>query len=179
MSRIGRKLIKLSENVTVEVKDGLVIVKGPKGELTKPIGQGFTLKIEDNVLEVINHSKDKDGRAKHGLYRSLISNMVTGVIEGFKKDLEIIGVGYRVQLEGGKLVFSLGYSHPVVVEPVENITFEVEAQNKLSVYGIDKELVGQVAANIKGFRPPCSYKGKGIRFSGEYVRKKQGKTVKK
>jgi large subunit ribosomal protein L6 len=179
VSRIGRKLIKLTDKVEVKIENGVIYVKGPKGNLSKAITSGFELKIENNNVEVINNSKEKDNRAKHGLYRSLINNMVIGVSEGYKKELELVGVGYRVQLEGKKLSFTLGYSHPINIPSIDGISFEVEGQNKIKVSGIDKELVGQVAADIRSLRPPCAYKGKGVKYADEIIKKKQGKSVKK
>ena len=178
MSRIGRKRIKLN-SVDVKRDGNQVIVNGPKGKLTIPMELEFELKIDNDELEVINNSKRKDSNAKHGLYRSLINNMVIGVSEGFAKDLELVGVGYRVIKQGNDLVFSLGFSHQITISAVEGIDFTVEGQNKVKVSGIDKQLVGQLANNIRKLRPPCSYKGKGVKYSDEVIRKKQGKSVKK
>jgi len=175
MSRIGRKPIPVPESVTVEVAPGRVSVKGPKGELDQALSADMKVAQSDGVVTVERPTDRGDHRALHGLTRSLIANMVEGVTDGFEKRLEIQGVGYRAQLKGKNLELALGYSHPVVVEPPEGIDFEVPQQTEIIVRGIDKQLVGQVAADIRKRRPPEPYKGKGIRYRGEYVARKVGK----
>ena len=177
MSRIGKNPIAIPAGVTVEVKEAVVTVKGKLGELTQEFSD-VTVKIEDNQVIVERSSDHKDERAKHGLYRSLINNMIVGVSEGFKKELEMHGVGYRAQLQGTKLVLSVGKSHQDEVEAPEGITFEVPSATSIVVSGINKEVVGQTAAYIRSLRSPEPYKGKGIRYVGEYVRRKEGKTGK-
>jgi large subunit ribosomal protein L6 len=175
MSRIGRQPIPVPDGVEVEVATGLVKVKGPKGELEERVSRDITVKQENGEVVVTRPSDRGDHRALHGLTRSLIYNMVHGVTEGFEKRLEIQGVGYRAQLQGSKLVMSLGYSHPVEVEAPEGIEFEVPAPTQVVVRGISKQAVGEVAATIRKQRPPEPYKGKGIRYQGEYVARKVGK----
>ena len=179
MSRIGKLPVSVPAGVTITVADeNVVTVKGPKGELSQKITEKLTIKQEDGTLTIERPSDDKEYRALHGLSRTLINNMVVGVTEGYSKSLDVVGVGYRVQLQGKKLVLSVGYSHPVEFDEVPGITFEVPNQNSIIISGIDKQLVGQVAANIRVVRPPEPYKGKGIRYSDEYVRRKVGKTGK-
>ncbi len=175
MSRIGRKPIEIPDKVQVTVTGGLVQVRGPKGELKRELLPKIRVEQEGNVLRVIREGEDKRTRAFHGLMRQLIANMVTGVTQGFQKVLVIEGLGYRAEMKGKKLVMSLGFSHPVEYEAPEGITLKVEGTNKIIVEGIDKELVGQVAAIIRRFRPPEPYKGKGIRYIDEQVRRKAGK----
>ncbi|MBR2216031.1 MAG: 50S ribosomal protein L6 [Selenomonadaceae bacterium] len=176
MSRIGRAPIDIPAGVTVKVDESnLVTVKGPKGELSRNIHQDIKVNVEGAVITVTRPSDDKTHRSLHGLSRSLIHNMVVGVTEGFTKNLEINGVGYRAQKQGKNLNLSLGFSHPVVVEPPEGITFEVPSATAITVSGIDKEKVGQIAAEIRGFREPEPYKGKGIKYAGEHIRRKEGK----
>jgi large subunit ribosomal protein L6 len=175
MSRIGRKPIPVPDAVTVEVAPGRVAVKGPKGELTQALSPEMTVEQADGVVTVARPTDRGEHRALHGLTRSLIANMVEGVTEGFEKRLEIQGVGYRAQLKGKNLELALGYSHPVSVEAPEGIEFEVPQPTEVVVRGIDKQLVGQVAADIRKRRPPEPYKGKGIRYRGEYVARKVGK----
>ena len=177
MSRIGRLPIEFPASVSINISpDNTVSVKGPKGELSGTYHKDMQISVDGNVLTVTRPSDKKEHRALHGLTRALIANMITGVTEGFAKTLEIVGVGYRAQLQGKKLVLSLGYSHPIEVEQPEGITFEVPQPTTIVVRGIDKHKVGQVAANIREFRSPEPYKGKGIRYAGEYVRRKEGKT---
>ncbi len=177
MSRIGRLPITVPAGVTVSAApDGVVTVKGKNGELTAKFSKEITIQEEDGVITLTRSSEQKQVRALHGLTRALLANMVTGVSEGFAKTLEIVGVGYRVQLQGNKLVLAMGFSHPVEVEQPEGITFEAPNANTIIVKGIDKQAVGQVAANIRSIRPPEPYKGKGIKYKGEYVRRKVGKT---
>lgn len=180
MSRIGRLPIAIPAGVTVNVTpDNVVTVKGPKGELVKPMHKDMTISLEDNNVIVTRPSDDKNHRALHGLTRALINNMVIGVTQGYQKNLELVGVGYRATLQGKKLVLNLGYSHPVEIEPVAGVTFETPAANKIAVKGIDKELVGAVAADIRTWRKPEPYKGKGIKYDNEVIRRKEGKTGKK
>jgi large subunit ribosomal protein L6 len=175
MSRIGRKPIPVPEAVTVEVNPGRVAVKGPKGELAQSLSAEMKVEQSDGVLTVERPTNRGEHRALHGLTRSLIANMVEGVTEGYEKRLEIQGVGYRAQLKGRNLEMALGYSHPVAVEAPEGIEFEVPQPTEIVVRGIDKQLVGQVAADIRKRRPPEPYKGKGIRYRGEHVARKVGK----
>jgi len=178
VSRIGKKPIAIPSGVDIKVEDGIVTVKGPKGTLSQEIAPGITINVEDQVLSVTRANDDKEQRALHGLTRALIANMVEGVTNGFEKKLELVGVGYRAQMQGSKLVINIGYSHPVEVDPPQGISFEVPAPNKISVKGIDKQQVGDVAARIRDIRKPEPYKGKGIRYEGENVRRKAGKSGK-
>jgi large subunit ribosomal protein L6 len=175
MSRIGRKPITLPEAVTVELAPGRVAVKGPKGELSQSVSTAMKVEQDDGTVTVSRPTDRGEHRALHGLTRSLIANMVEGVTEGFEKRLEIQGVGYRATLKGRKLEMALGYSHPVSIEPPEGIEFEVPQPTEIVVRGIDKQLVGQVAADIRKRRPPEPYKGKGIRYRDEHVMRKVGK----
>ena len=175
MSRIGRKPITLPDGVSVELAPGRVSVKGPKGELEQTISPEMTIEREDGTLTVQRPTDRGEHRALHGLTRSLIANMVEGVTDGYEKRLEIQGVGYRAQLKGSTLELALGFSHPVSVQAPEGIEFEVPQATEIVVRGIDKQLVGQVAADIRKRRPPEPYKGKGIRYRGEYVARKVGK----
>jgi large subunit ribosomal protein L6 len=176
MSRIGRRSIPLVKGVTVTVSDGDVLVQGPKGKLSTPAVPGVDLTVEDGTITVTRQNDQKQTKAWHGMMRALVANMVTGVSAGFKKDLEIVGVGYRAQLQGKTLVLSLGYSNPVEYQAPAGVEITVESPTKLSVSGIDKQAVGQVAAIIRGFRAPEPYQGKGIRYAGERVIRKAGKT---
>ncbi len=179
MSRIGRKPITVPNAVTVTVDDGnIVTVNGPKATLTRQLPRAMRIVQQDSTITVERPSEAKEHKALHGLTRSLLANMVTGVSEGFQKVLEINGVGYRAQLVGRKLQLNLGYSHPVEIEPPAGVSFEVENPTRLAVLGIDKELVGHVAARIRATRKPEPYKGKGVRYAGEVVRRKQGKAGK-
>lgn len=175
MSRIGRMPIELPEGVTVTLDNHTITVKGPKGELTRQLHADMQVTVENGVLTVARPSDGKEHRALHGLTRALVANMVTGVSVGFSKTLEISGVGYRAAKQGNKLALTLGFSHPVEMEAPEGITIDVPAQNKIIVSGADKEVVGAVAANIRKWREPEPYKGKGIRYEGEVVRRKAGK----
>ncbi len=177
MSRIGQMPIPLPAGVTVAIKGSRVLVRGPKGELGRTFDPAMQIVVEDGVLRVSRPTDERRHRALHGLTRALLANMVTGVFEGFQKQLEIHGVGYRANLQSdGSLVMSLGYSHPVRVEPPQGIIFEVDSRTRvITVQGIDKERVGQVAAEIRAKRPVEPYKGKGIRYVGEHVRRKSGK----
>lgn len=177
MSRIGRMPITIPAGVTATLEEGNVIrVKGNKGELTERIPPEIKVNIEDGVLTVTRSSENKRDRAMHGLSRALIANMVTGVTKGFTKTLEIVGVGYRVQKSGNKIVISVGYSHPVEVVEENGIKLDVEGTNIIKVSGISKQVVGEFAAEIRDIRPPEPYKGKGIRYQGEQVAIKVGKT---
>ncbi|WP_196593805.1 50S ribosomal protein L6 [Pectinatus sottacetonis] len=176
MSRIGRAPIEIPNGVTVTLSDNnYVVVKGPKGELSRTCHKDIKITIEGNVVTVQRPSDDKKHRALHGLTRSLIHNMIVGVTEGFSKNLEINGVGYRATQQGKNLNLSLGFSHPVIVEPPTGITLTAPASNKIVVSGIDKEIVGEVAAKIRGYREPEPYKGKGIKYENEHIRRKVGK----
>ncbi|HEY6550975.1 MAG TPA: 50S ribosomal protein L6 [Solirubrobacterales bacterium] len=175
MSRIGRKPIPVPEAVTVEVAPGLVAVKGPKGALAQALSTDMKVEQSDGTLTVARPTDRGEHRALHGLTRSLIANMVEGVTDGFEKRLEIQGVGYRAQLKGKNLELALGYSHPVSIDAPDGIEFEVPQPTEIIVRGIDKQLVGQVAADIRKRRPPEPYKGKGIRYRGEHVARKVGK----
>ena len=176
MSRIGRKPISLPKGVDVNIKGSDVTVKGTKGTMSFSIMPNIAVEMEDGTLVVKRESEEKSVRAAHGMTRAILSNMVTGVNQGFERVLEIIGVGYRAQMQGKNLVLALGFSHPVEVVPPEGIELAIDGPTKVIVRGIDKQLVGQVAANIRGYRPPEPYKGKGIRYVGEYVIRKAGKT---
>ena len=179
MSRIGRLPISAPKGVEVTINGQDVTVKGPKGELKHTITEPITVsRDEDGVITVVRPDDDPENRSLHGLTRSILANLVKGVSEGYTKTLEIHGVGYRVQARGQNLEFSLGYSHPVVVEPPEGITFRVEKPTIFHVEGIDKQLVGQIAANLRGLRKPDPYKAKGVRYQGEHIRRKAGKAGK-
>lgn len=178
MSRIGLKPIEIPDGVEVKLNGNVVTVKGPKGELTNTFHNDMKVVIEGNVLTVERPSDHKEHRALHGTTRSIINNLVDGVHKGFEKNLELVGVGYRAQKQGNKVVINAGYSHPVELEPIEGIEIEVPKNTQIIVKGINKELVGAVASNIRAIRPPEPYKGKGIRYEGEYVRRKEGKTAK-
>ena len=178
MSRIGNKVITVPAGVEVNIVDNFATVKGPKGELKQQFDQDMTFNIEGNEITVVRPSDSKRHRTVHGTTRAILANMVEGVSAGFKKELELIGVGYRAQMQGKKLVLSVGYSHPVEFEEIEGITLGVEGNTKVSIEGINKEVVGQYAAKVRAVRPPEPYKGKGIRYVGEYVRRKEGKTGK-
>ena len=178
MSRIGKLPIPVSKGVEINIEGSNVRVKGPKGELARDFPKGISFTLDDGRVLVARENEEKQVRALHGLSRSLLANMVTGVSDGYTKTLELQGVGYRVQQAGPKVTLSVGYSHPVEVSPPEGIELQVEGTTRLHVRGIDKELVGQVAANIRGVRKPEPYKGKGIRYLGERVRRKAGKAGK-
>ena len=180
MSRVGRLPIAIPSGVTVAVTpENVVTVKGPKGELVKAMHKHITIAVEDAQVVVTRPNDAKQNRALHGLTRALINNMIIGVNQGFSKTLELIGVGYRAQLQGKKLVMNLGYSHPVEIEAVDGIEFKLDGTTKVIVQGIDKEKVGAVAADIRSWRKPEPYKGKGIKYSDEVIRRKEGKTGKK
>ena len=178
MSRIGRLPVTIPSGVDVTIDGREVTVKGPKGELSHVVAEPITVEQGDARIEVKRPDDERASRSLHGLTRSLINNMVLGVTEGYEKKLEIHGTGYRVQAKGSNLEFALGYSHPIVVEPPAGITFAVENPTRFSVQGIDKQLVGEVAANIRKLRKPDPYKGKGVRYAGEHIRRKVGKAGK-
>ena len=178
MSRIGRNPITVPAGVEVKIDGQNVTVTGPKGTLERVINDGITVAQDGNVLHVTRVNDSKEMRALHGLNRALVNNMVVGVTDGFKKELEVNGVGYRVTKEGNKIVLSVGYSHTVTMEERDGITFEVPNPNKIVVMGTDKQAVGQVAAEVRKVRPPEPYKGKGIKYVDEVIRRKEGKTGK-
>ena len=178
MSRIGKQPIPVPSGVEVKIDGSTVTVKGPKGELTQTFNEDMTIALESGEVTVTRPSDERNHRALHGLTRSLLANMVIGVSEGFSKNLEIVGVGYRAALKGSDLEMQLGFSHPVLVVAEPGITFEVPAPTKITISGIDKQRVGQVAAEVRGWRPPEPYKGKGVRYAGEHVRRKLGKAAK-
>jgi len=178
MSRVGRKPIEIPEQVTVEVKNGGVGVTGPKGSLSLKIRPEIKVLVKENKIFVIRHKEDRLSRSLHGLTRTLIANAVEGVGKGFSKTLKLVGTGYRPSLEGEKLILSVGFSHPVRIDPPVGIKFELEGNDKIKISGIDKALVGQIAAQVRGVRPPEPYKGKGIRYEDEVVKLKPGKAGK-
>ncbi|MEK3979654.1 50S ribosomal protein L6 [Psychrobacillus sp. INOP01] len=179
MSRVGKKPIEVPAEVTVTVNaENTVVVKGPKGELTKSFNQDIKIEQEGTVITLVRPSDSKEHRTIHGTTRALLANMITGVSAGFERGLELVGVGYRAQLQGTKLVLNVGYSHPVEFTPEDGLVVEVPSNTKVIVRGIDKERVGALASNIRQVRPPEPYKGKGIRYEGEVVRRKEGKTGK-
>jgi large subunit ribosomal protein L6 len=178
MSRIGKQPVAIPDGVTVDVSDGVVTVKGPGGELSQRVDRDMLVTVDGGEVRVERPSDERQHRSLHGLTRSLIANMVEGVTKGFEKRLEIQGVGYRAALKGSDLELQVGYSHPVTIVPPQGIEFEVPAPNRIVVKGIDKQMVGEIAANVRKVRKPEPYKGKGIRYEGEYVRKKAGKAAK-
>jgi large subunit ribosomal protein L6 len=178
MSRIGRLPVTIPSGVKVDVQGQDVSVTGPKGTLALTVAEPIEIVQEDSIIRVTRPNDDGPVRALHGLSRTLIANMVTGVTDGYKKTLEIVGVGYRVQAKGKDLEFALGYSHPITITPPDGITFRVEAPTRFVVEGIDKQLVGEVSAKIRKLRKPDPYKGKGVRYQGEIIRRKAGKVGK-
>ncbi|EOL50442.1 50S ribosomal protein L6 [Enterococcus caccae] len=178
MSRIGNKIVELPAGVEVKQEGNNITVKGPKGELTREFSADITMNIEGNVVTFTRPNDSKDMKTIHGTTRANFNNMVVGVSTGFEKGLELIGVGYRAQMQGTKLVLNVGYSHPVEITPPAGVTVEVPSNTQVVVKGANKEHVGELAANIRGIRPPEPYKGKGIRYVGEFVRRKEGKTGK-
>lgn len=178
MSRVGKKPIVIPAGVTVTLNNNTTTVKGPKGELTRTFHPDMTINVEENLVTITRPSDVKEHRALHGTTRAVLANMIEGVSTGFTRGLELIGVGYRAQKQGNKLVLNVGYSHPVEIEAEEGLEIEVPANTKILIKGTDKERVGALAANIRGVRPPEPYKGKGIRYEGEFVRRKEGKTGK-
>ena len=178
MSRIGSKPISIPEGVELKIENFEIIVKGPKGELkTKILDERIKFEINEGILIFSRLSDEKEVKSLHGLYRSLIANNIIGVLEGYKKTLSLVGVGHRAALKGNDIEILCGFSHPVIYKKVENVNYEVPDQNTIVVSGIDKALVGQVAANIRAIKPPEPYKGKGIRYEDEYVRRKAGKAA--
>ncbi len=175
MSRIGKKPIEVDTKVKVRIENNVTYVEGPNGKLESPIPEGITVELSENQIVVKRESEEKRFRALHGLTRSLVNNMVVGVTEGFQKELEIIGVGYKAQVQGKKLILQIGKSHPVEYPIPDGISMETPKPTIIIVKGIDKQFVGEVAAEIRAYYPPEPYKGKGIRYKGEYVRKKAGK----
>ena len=178
MSRIGSNPVSIPSGVEINIDNNILMVNGPKGKLEMPLRPEVVIEIADNKVIITRKSEDRVARAMHGLTRSLINNIVVGVTEGWTKNLEMVGVGYRVQGGGDTITLSVGYSHPVIVKAPEGISFAVTDTSKIAVSGIDKILVGQVASNIKKVKPPEVYKGKGIRYAGERVRRKAGKAGK-
>jgi large subunit ribosomal protein L6 len=177
MSRIGRKPIVIPSGVTVTLADGNILtVKGPKGTLNQGMHKDMIIKVENNEILVSRPTEEKKHKALHGLTRTLIANMIDGVVNGFSKNLEVNGVGYRAQKQGNQLVMNLGYSHQVIVDETDGIKIDVPSPNKITITGIDKQKVGQFAAEIREKRPPEPYKGKGIKYAAEVVRRKEGKT---
>lgn len=179
MSRIGNRKLNIPENVTVSVENRIVTVKGPKGELTLTLTDGINVSVEENVVTVTRDNEQKKIKSMHGTTNSLISNMIKGVSEGYAKNLEINGVGYNLNVKGNKLAIKAGFSHPVEVEIPNGITVEQVSNTEISIKGINKELVGEFAANIREYRKPEPYKGKGIRYKDEYIRRKEGKKASK
>ncbi len=177
MSRIGKMPISIPNGVDVTLgEDNLVTVKGPKGTLSQKLSEKMAISSENGVITITRPNDEKENRALHGLTRTLLNNMVVGVTEGYKKELDVNGVGYRVAKEGKKLTMNIGYSHPVVMEETDGITIDVPSPNKIIINGIDKQKVGQFAAEVRGKRPPEPYKGKGIKYTDEVIRRKEGKT---
>ena len=175
MSRVGKKPIAVPSGVEFSVKDNVVTVKGPKGTLTKEFNNNITIKLEDGHITVERPNDEPFIRAIHGTTRALINNMIKGVHDGYRKSLTLVGVGYRAAAKGKGLEISLGYSHPVIIDEIPGITFSVEKNTTIHIDGIEKELVGQVAANIRAKRPPEPYKGKGVKYADEHIRRKEGK----
>ena len=175
MSRIGRQPIPIPQGVKVQIDDRMISAEGPKGKLTQPVPAGMAAKIENNILMITRDSDHRTARAIHGLTRALVANMVTGVKDGFERRLEIVGIGYRAQLQGRNIQLALGYSHPVIFPLPETITAEIERQVVITLRGPDKALLGETAAKLRTLRKPDPYKGKGIKYSGEVIRRKVGK----
>lgn len=177
MSRVGRKPVPITKGVTVTNNKGLIVVKGPKGELSATVHPEITVEVKSSEVVVTRHADDGPHRALHGLWRALIQNMINGVVTGYSQKLEIVGVGYRAEMKGRSLQLMLGFSHPILFSPPEGIKVEAPTQTSILVSGIDKQLVGLVAAKIRSFRPPEPYKGKGVKYEGEYIRRKAGKAA--
>jgi large subunit ribosomal protein L6 len=177
MSRIGRKPIAPVKGVKVERKDGIIKVTGPKGEMTAHVPSSIGIEIKDGEVHVTRSSDEKQMRALHGTWRALINNMMKGVSEGYHRKLEIVGVGYKAEVKGKKIQLSLGYSHPILFAPPVGIKIEIPIPTNILISGFDKQLVGQVAAKLRSFRPPEPYKGKGVKYEGEYIRRKAGKAA--
>lgn len=178
MSRIGKKPIDMPKGVKLEIKEGEIIVTGPKGTLKRPLLEGMTVQAEGNVINVLRSSEEKKIMGYHGLMRTLIANMVEGVHNGFERKLEIIGIGYRAEIQGNNVVFYLGYSHPIAFALPQGISAQVDKQTLLTVKGIDKELLGEVAAKMRALRKPDAYKNKGVKYANEVLKKKAGKSGK-
>lgn len=178
MSRVGKKVIPVPNDVNVDINGSTITVKGPKGELKNTFHEEMTYNLEDGQLEVVRPSDSKEHKMHHGTTRALINNMIEGVSQGFTKELELIGVGYRAQMQGNKLVLNVGLSHPVEFEAGGTLSISVEKNTQIKVEGVNKEEVGALASNIRAVRPPEPYKGKGIRYKNEHVRRKEGKTGK-
>ena len=178
MSRIGKKPIDMPKGVKLEIKEGEIIVTGPKGTLKRPLLEGMTVQADGNVVNVQRSSEEKKIMGYHGLMRTLIANMVEGVHNGFERKLEIIGIGYRAEMQGNNVVFYLGYSHPIVFALPQGISAQVDKQTLLTVKGIDKELLGEIAAKMRALRKPDAYKNKGVKYANEVVKKKAGKSGK-
>jgi large subunit ribosomal protein L6 len=178
MSRIGKKPIDMPKGVKFEIKEGEIIVTGPKGTLKRPLLEGLTFQADGNVVNVQRSSEEKKIMSYHGLMRTLIANMVEGVHNGFERKLEIIGIGYRAEMQGNNVVFYLGYSHPIVFALPQGISAQVEKQTSLTVKGIDKELLGEIAAKMRALRKPDAYKNKGVKYANEVLKKKAGKSGK-
>jgi large subunit ribosomal protein L6 len=178
VSRIGKQPIDIPSGVTAKVKDNVVTIKGPKGELTQSLRPEVNVALENDQITVTRRDDTRQSRAQHGLARSLVGNMVVGVSEGYSKTLDVVGVGFRVEMKGKNLLMNIGYSHPIYFMPPEDVELQAPTQTQIVVSGHDKQLVGQVAAKIRSFREPEPYKGKGIKYSDEYIRRKAGKTAK-
>lgn len=176
MSRIGKKPVDIPEKVDIKLDEGKITVKGPKGKVSHDLPERVEVELTDNQIVVNRKGNSKEDRSIHGLIRSIIENMIIGVVKGYKKELEMVGVGYNAQLKGKSLQVEVGYSHPVMVEAPENVEFELDKKNKIIVKGIDKQQVGEVAAQIRDIRKPEPYKGKGIKYVDEHIRRKVGKT---
>jgi large subunit ribosomal protein L6 len=177
VSRVGKKPIPIISGVKISQTAQEISIKGPKGELSARVHDDIGFEIKDNQIFITRTSDSKEARSLHGLWRALMQNMITGVTQGYQKKLELVGVGYKAEMKGKKLQLSLGYSHPILFTPPDQITIETPTPTNITVSGIDKQLVGQVAAKIRSFRPPEPYKGKGIKYEGEYIRRKAGKAA--
>jgi large subunit ribosomal protein L6 len=177
VSRVGKKPIPITSGVKVKQSGQTVTIVGPKGELSAEVHPKIGVEVKENTIRVSRGSDQKEHRALHGLWRALLANMIRGVTDGYTRKLELVGVGYRAEMKGKKLQLMLGYSHPIVFGPPEGIKIETPTQNNITVSGIDRQLVGQVAAKIRSFRPPEPYKGKGVKYEGEYIRRKAGKAA--
>ena len=177
MSRVGRKPIPIAAGVKVQKTDHAVKIVGPKGELSATVHPDIGFEIKDNQILITRPSDEKEHRSLHGLWRALMANMIQGVTQGYAKKLELVGVGYRAEMKGKKLQLQLGFSHPILFAPPDGIKIETPTQTNITVSGIDKQLVGQVAAKLRSFRPPEPYKGKGVKYEGEYIRRKAGKAA--
>lgn len=177
MSRIGRKPVDILKTVKVEKKDGMIQVTGPKGALSARVHPAISVEIKSDQVILIRSSEEKSVKALHGLWRALLQNMILGVTQGFQKKLEIVGVGYKAELKGKRLQLTLGYSHPIVFHPPDGVKIEIPQPTNITISGSDKQLVGQVAAKIRSFRPPEPYKGKGVKYEGEFIRRKAGKAA--